>query len=546
VWMGIANRARIRESGPKMCHVDDVIGLGALYHRPQQMFLWPRARWGSSTVQDSRRTEAVHPATEVVRSTGRPNGFSRRRLESQRRSLVVFIMILSDIVLALTMWQAASVLQGALGRGEPSEIAVASIVPNVVAWIGLRAVLGLYPGYGLDQVEELRRQTFALVATLTIITVFAFASQLGLQLSRILLFGWALGLLLVAPLVRYVVKWAMKRTGLWGKPVVVLGAQVNGARVLRVLQKEWHLGLVPVGVFDNRAPEKKALEGVHYRGTLTDALMAAQKYGLDTAIFAMPHTRRKHLAKMVNLASTSFRYVVVMPNLGGITNSAVIARDFAGNFGVEIKYNLLFPWARRTKRALDLLLTMVGGLLIIPLLIAIAILIRLDSPGPAFYGHRRLGAGGEHFRCWKFRTMYTNAEQMLDEFLQGKPDLRAEWEHNFKLRDDPRVTRVGRFLRHNSLDELPQLWNVLKGEMSLVGPRPIVDAEIPKYGTVYETYRRIRPGISGLWQVSGRSDTNYTNRVELDAYYVHNWSVWLDLVILVRTVLIVIMRRGAY
>jgi Undecaprenyl-phosphate galactose phosphotransferase WbaP len=451
------------------------------------------------------------------------------------------------MLLALAMWGAAAVLQGLIGQEAPlSGIAVASIVPNIVAWVGLRAVVGLYPGYGLDQVEELRRQTFALGATLTIIVVFAFALQAGDALSRILLFGWALGLLLLAPLVRYVVKWVMKRTGLWGKPVVVFGAQDAGARVLRALQKEWHLGFIPVGIFDSRAPEKKALEGVPYGGTLTDALMMAKKYRIDTAIFAMPHTRREHLAKLVNLASTGFPYVVVMPNLGGITNSAVIARDFAGNFGVEIRYNLLFPWARRTKRVLDLLLTVVGGLLISPLAIMTAILIKLDSQGPLFYGHRRLGAGGEHFRCWKFRTMYINAEQLLDEFLQGQPDLRAEWERNFKLRDDPRVTRVGRFLRHTSLDELPQLWNVLKGEMSLIGPRPIVEAEIPKYGTVYDMYRRIRPGISGLWQVSGRSDTNYAERVKLDAYYVHNWSVWLDIVISVRTVWMVVLRQGAY
>jgi Undecaprenyl-phosphate galactose phosphotransferase WbaP len=237
---------------------------------------------------------------------------------------------------------------------------------------------------------------------------------------------------------------------------------------------------------------------------------------------------------------------MVMPDLGGITNSAVIARDFAGHLAVEIKHNLLFPWARRTKHVLDLLLTIVGGLMICPLLIAIAVLIKLDSPGPAVYGHRRVGAGGKHFRCWKFRTMYTNAEQLLDEYLQGNPHLRAEWEQTFKLRDDPRVTRVGRFLRMTSLDELPQLWNVLLGQMSLVGPRPIVDAEIPRYGAVYELYKRIRPGISGFWQVSGRSNTSYAERVNLDAYYVHNWSVWIDLVILVRTLGSVVLGRGAY
>ena len=212
---------------------------------------------------------------------------------------------------------------------------------------------------------------------------------------------------------------------------------------------------------------------------------------------------------------------------------------------MEIKHNLLDPWARAIKYVLDLSATVVGGLLISPLLIAITIAIKLDSPGPAFYAHRRVGIGGNHFRCWKFRTMHTNAEQLLNRFLQGKPDLQAEWEQNFKLRNDPRVTRVGRFLRKTSLDELPQLWNVLRGEMSLIGPRPIVEAEISRYGTVYEMYQRIKPGISGFWQVSGRSDTSYAERVKLDAYYVHNWSVWLDLVILVRTVGCVILGRGA-
>ena len=511
------------------------------------LFLQPKTRGGSSITQDTVRREPIRPAIKGARSRIYAERSDRRRSASRRRSLVVSILIVSDVLLALMTWQVASMLQGAFGRGELTELAVVSIVPNVVAWIGLRAALGLYPGYGLDAVEELRRQTFALFATLAIIAVFAFASQLGSSFSRIFLFAWALGLLLAAPVTRSFVKSVMRRAGLWGKPVVVLGTHDAGARLLKALQNEWQLGFNPVGVFDDRlAPEKGALEGVPYGGTLTDAVAMAQAYGLDTAIFAMPHTRRERLAKLVSLASTSFRYVIVMPNLDGITNSAVVARDFAGNFGVEIRYNLLFPWARRTKRFLDLLLTVTGGLIISPLLLAIAVLIKLDSSGPAFYGHRRLGAGGEHFRCWKFRTMHTSAEQLLDEYLKSNPNLRAEWEQNFKLRNDPRVTRIGRFLRKTSLDELPQLWNVLWGEMSLVGPRPIVDAEILRYGTVYEMYQRITPGISGFWQVSGRSDTNYAERIKLDAYYVNNWSVWLDLVILARTVRIVLLGRGAY
>jgi Undecaprenyl-phosphate galactose phosphotransferase WbaP len=260
----------------------------------------------------------------------------------------------------------------------------------------------------------------------------------------------------------------------------------------------------------------------------------------------MPHTRREQLAELVGRASISFKHVLIIPNLGGITNSAVVARDFAGTFAVEIKHNLLVPWVRRCKRALDLVGTLAGGLLISPLLLTIVVLIKLDSPGPAFYGSPRRGSGGRQFRCWKFRTMHSGAERLLDEYLRDNPDLRAEWEQNYKLRDDPRITRIGRFLRKTSLDELPQLWNVLLGEMSLVGPRPILEAEMPNYGETYELYKRVSPGMTGLWQVSGRNNISYADRVMMNAYYVRNWSIWLDLVILTRTIKIVLAARGSY
>ncbi len=198
----------------------------------------------------------------------------------------------------------------------------------------------------------------------------------------------------------------------------------------------------------------------------------------------MPQLQRKHLTRLAGAAGRHFRNVIVVPNLGGITNSTIVARDFASICGVEIKHNLLNPWSRVVKRALDLFAAVVGGLLIIPLLFTMVVLIKLDSPGPLFYAHKRLGTGGRYFFCWKFRTMYTDASRLLTELLQSDPDLRSEWEENHKLRDDPRVTRVGRFLRKTSLDELPQLWNVLRGEMSLTGPRPIVDAEAPKTAVV--------------------------------------------------------------
>ena len=460
---------------------------------------------------------------------------------------MVGILVLSDALLALVVWGAAYLAQGIWGRGELTEVAVATIAPSIAVWVGLRALLGLYPGYGLDPVETLRRHTYSVFATLAVLAVSAVGLQVGDLLSRLLLALAFLGLLFLTPFVQHFVKLSMKRARLWGKPVLILSYRDTGAEFLELLEREWSLGYAPVALLDyHLTPAGEYYRETPYLETLTDAVNLGRERKVDTVIFAMPYTRREQLASMVSVASKSFRNVLVVPNLNGVTNSAVVARDLAGTFAVEIKHNLLDPWAQRLKRALDLLGAIVGGILIGPLLLAIAVLIKLNSPGPAFFGHRRVGAQDQHFRCWKFRTMHLNAERLLDNHLQNNPILRAEWEQNQKLRDDPRVTRVGRFLRKTSLDELPQLWNVLRGEMSLTGPRPIVDAEISKYEKDYELYKRIRPGMTGFWQVSGRNDTSYEERVAMDSYYVRNWSVWLDFIILARTAKMVLLGRGAY
>ena len=482
--------------------------------------------------------------TERERLPHVPNEKRWRQVWKQR--LIVGTLVLSDVFLALVVWGMAYAGQSIWGRGALSEVAVAAILPSVMVWIGLRGLLGLYPGYGLDSAESLRRHTYSVFATIAVLAVVAVGFQVGHLLSRILLAFAFLGLLFITPFVQHFVKLGMKKARLWGKPVITLSYKETGARFQELLKQEWGMGYSPVALLDHHVVAAgKSYQEVSCEEALTDAANLGRELGVDTVIFAMPYTRREQLARMVGVASESFRNVLIVPNLNGVTNSAVAPRDFAGTLAIEIKQNLLDPWSQRLKRALDLVGTTIGGVLVSPLLFAIAVLIKLDSPGPAFYGHRRLGAAGEHFLCWKFRTMHVDAERLLDQYLQGSPVLRAEWEQNQKLRDDPRVTRVGRLLRQTSLDELPQLWNVLRGEMSLTGPRPIVDAEVPKYGKVYALYQRIRPGMSGIWQVSGRSDTSYAERVEMDSYYVRNWSVWLDLVILARTVRCVALGRGA-
>jgi Undecaprenyl-phosphate galactose phosphotransferase WbaP len=498
-------------------------------------------------VQGTVRTEALQPAVSAIESVPRVDTFIGRWTKSGRRALVVSVLISSDVLLALAVWQVAVVLQEILGRGLLSQVALVSVVPEVAVWIGLRALLGLYPGYGLSQVEELRRQTLALFTAAAVVTVLAFALLMSGLLSRILLFAWCLGLLVLAPLVRYLVKRMIIQVGLWGKPVVVLGADEAGAHMLKILRRERQLGFNPIAVFDNRvAPTGGVLEGVPYGGTMTEAAALGRRCGIDTAIFAMPYTRHEHLARFVNLISLSFRHVMVIPNLSGITNSAVVARDLAGTFGVEINYDLLNPWAQRVKRVLDLVATLTGGILILPLILSLCLLVRIESRGPIFYRDKRMGRDGKLFSCVKFRTMVLDAEDLLQRMLADDEEMRNEYLKYHKLRDDPRVTRVGRFLRKSSLDELPQLWNVLRGEMSLVGPRPYLPRESEDIGTTQKEILRVTPGITGPWQVAGRNYTSFGERVRMDADYVRDWSVWLDIVLLARTVWCLLFDRNAY
>ncbi len=456
-------------------------------------------------------------------------------------------MVLSDAFLAFLIWEIASVLQAIFGRGSLSEVAVAAMVPLIAVWVGLRALLGLYPGYGLDSVEQLRRHIYSVLATLGILAVFALSFRFGDLLSRLLLLLVFAGLLVLTPFVQYLVKRAMKKVGLWGKPVVVLGYKETGARVVRLLKEKWELGYDPVSIFDYRLEAPVGpFEGMDAQQVLASVVDFARQNGVDTAIFAMPYARREQLAKLISLASLSFRHVLVIPNLSGITNSAVVARDLAGTFAVEIKYNLLNPWALRAKRVTDLVATVVGGTLILPLLFILALLIYLESGRPILYKDRRMGKDGKPFSCLKFRTMVSDAEALLQRMLEEDARFREEYSKYHKLRDDPRVTRIGRFLRKTSLDELPQLWNVLRGEMSLVGPRPYLPRESTEIGVTQSEILRVPPGITGPWQVAGRNHASFGDRVQMDACYVRDWSIWLDLVLLARTVKTLVLDQGAY
>jgi len=196
------------------------------------------------------------------------------------------------------------------------------------------------------------------------------------------------------------------------------------------------------------------------------------------------------------------------------------------------------------KRLFDILFSLFVLIVFSPLYLVLSVLIALSSPGPIFYTQERVGKDFKHFGCIKFRTMVNNADEVLESLMQASPHLRAEFADNFKLKNDPRITWIGKFLRHTSLDEFPQFWNVLKGDMSVVGPRPLVVEELPKYGKYMDRVLTARPGITGLWQVSGRNDIPYPRRVQIDVYYVNSRSFLMDLWIIIKTVGVVIFPRG--
>jgi Undecaprenyl-phosphate galactose phosphotransferase WbaP len=255
---------------------------------------------------------------------------------------------------------------------------------------------------------------------------------------------------------------------------------------------------------------------------------------------------QSQLLEIIRRQGEVFPHLIIIPGIDGVCNVGSRARDVLGVLTVQVRNNLLHRGSQITKRLIDLVLCLLLSVVLLPFIALISILIALESKGRILYSQRRVGHNGRVFDIWKFRTMVNDASAVLQRYLDNSPELREEWAKNHKLRDDPRVTRIGALLRKTSLDELPQLWNVIRGDMSLVGPRPIVNEEIAKYKESYWVYTKVNPGLTGLWQVSGRNLTTYTERVAYDSYYVQNWSVWLDIYLLAKTVVVVLTGYGAY
>jgi lipopolysaccharide/colanic/teichoic acid biosynthesis glycosyltransferase len=539
---------------------------------------------------DSRAiAEALIEQVHTARVRGKARSAARRARETPsvgwlevkcRPGLVSLTLLASDFV-ALVLGAVPLWLLVAHDRLSLEALyGLVAVVPLCVAAFSALRLYSVTPPSPPDEI----RSTIAAVTL-----VYAGCWSVAV-LTRVISFysisheGWLLGWLTAAilvPTLRGILRSQLASKPWWGQPVVVMGAGKVGRAVVTTLLARPQLGLKPVAILDDNPArhgtvraawgendiviepvregdseadaspsERSALEqfseveGIPIVGGLDLAPGLSQRLKLKTVVLAMPEMDAASVLNVIERFADGYTNVLVIPDFFNLTYFGAPTRYLGGALGIEVQRQLLLRGPRLIKRSMDILLTAIGCVLILPLFVLFSIIIRLDSKGPVFHRQKRLGQDGVRFSALKFRTMFADAEQRLAEILERDPALRAEYEQFHKLASDPRVTRVGRTLRKYSLDELPQLWNVLVGEMSLVGPRPYLEREIPDMEQKEAIILRVKPGITGIWQVTWRNESTFEQRLHLDVEYVRSWSPWLDLYVLARTVPVVLGGTG--
>lgn len=385
----------------------------------------------------------------------------------------------------------------------------------------------------------------------TFVLVFAFVSlgKMTEDVSRlVIIFLWFYSFFFML-LIRYFIKIFLYRYGVFLENTVIIGDYDKAETVADSFAREPYLGFNIVGIVTT----SKNLRGVKKKYKILGDVSVIRRIILKervTAAVVVPDSMEQY-----NMPDLMGKLQIMLSKIMLISDAKVMAFSNAETFQTlmgrlsyfQINNNLKSFVNRFTKRTIDLVLTVIALPFVIIISVFIGICIKCTSKGPVFYTHGRVGRKGKTIKIMKFRSMYKDADKRLREILKNDPEAKAEWEKTFKLKNDPRITPIGKFLRQTSLDELPQVFNVLLGEMSMIGPRPVLQEELDNYYKESASYyMMVRPGITGLWQISGRSNTGYDFRVAMDTWYVLNWSIWLDLVILLRTPAAVFKKDGAY
>jgi exopolysaccharide biosynthesis polyprenyl glycosylphosphotransferase len=418
----------------------------------------------------------------------------------------------------------------------------------LIAWLAIFAIVGLYKKENLlGGTEE-----YALVGRATTMGMLILIVAGFLQPAFIIARGWVLMAWLFSLVLidagRFVLRrivYLLRRRGMFLSKTIIVGANDEGLSLARQLKAWKTSGLDVIGFVDKKFKPGTLLFGnMRVLGDMEHLDDVVQGYGVEELVLASSaiSSHDKMLEIFQRYGVNSGINVRMSSGLYEIITTGLTVKEFAYVPLVGVNKVRLAGLDTFIKFATDMMITIPAMILLFPIMLVIGIAIKLDSPGPILYRRRVMGVNKGQFDALKFRTMYVNGDEIIDKH----PELKAELARNHKLKDDPRVTRVGRFLRKWSLDELPQLINVIKREMSVVGPRMICPEEMGNYSQWNLNLLTVKPGITGLWQVSGRSDVTYEERVRLDMHYIRNWSIWLDVQILIRTLPAVFRARGAY
>lgn len=462
----------------------------------------------------------------------------RNLFSGRTSSLMAVVLVLFDILIVAATFAVSVYVRHWAGGSFDLEFYWAQW-PVVLLYALVLASFGGYDAL-ITPAQEMRACSLATVLIVGAFSSLTFWVRLPLVHSRVVILFAGLMLMVLLPATHFCVKSFFSRFSWWGYRTIFYVFEKKEVHFIRLMIERLHFSLRPVLVLRHRSD---LLDGEIVQGVpiLDGPDFLFEKCPRVDSIFIFlgyPHLG-SGARTVLRKAENRFSRTIILHESLNFGNQWAKPVDLGQHLGLEVMQRLLDTKRLAAKRCVDVLLALFLLVVLLPVFVLLALIITLSTPGPVFFRHGRLGRGGKPFKAWKFRTMVANADAVLKDMLSRSPEMLNAWENCHKLAKDPRITPVGRFLRNTSLDELPQLFNVIRGEMSLIGPRPIVQAEIEKYGESYKMVSKVRPGMTGLWQVSGRSRLTYAERVELDAYYIKNWSFWLDMYILLKTPLAV-------
>lgn len=458
----------------------------------------------------------------------------------------VFQLWFADLACVYCTWAAVVWGYWAVGLGQYEPSFYLCVWPIGLVFTGINALFRLYhgrvfyPAAPFAPVEEMRRLVgSAVISHVLMIAWLALVYQSTESYSRaVIIVAGFLTAFLAQPM-RDLMRLLLRKIDLGIVPIAIVGSGLAARRLAEELERDAYWGFRPLGYFATTPSDSLTLP---YLGTPRDVVAVARQNNVSIVFVC----RRTPLSREeFEHYSKQFTHIEFLPS--AMTFPAFGSRlvSFGALGGIEMGNPHLMPILSVEKWILDKTLAVIAFLMLSPFFVVVPLLIKLTSRGPVFYRQRRLGKNGQEIRVWKFRSMYADADARLEKILAEDPEAAAEWKANFKLSHDPRITPLGNILRKTSIDELPQLFNVFSGDMSLVGPRPIVRDEVSYYGEDYKLFASVPPGVTGLWQASGRSDTNYERRVALDVHYVLNWSPWMDIWIIIKTAISVLAMKGA-